>query len=166
MVYLNALEEEGYNIAHAAISTNEDGKIVEELVEVRYAGKPGQVTRDEVHFIDVAPHQAFSIATSMIPFLNHDDAARALMGSNMQKQATPCIVPEAPLVATGIEHMAGKYSGRVIIAEEDGTITAADARQIVLKNLKGKRKEISSYQLLSNKRFHCLPPAPYCERGR
>jgi len=159
IVYLNALEEEGFNIAHAAIDHDESGKIADEIVEVRFAGEPVQVPRESVHYIDVAPHQAFSIATSMIPFLNHDDASRALMGSNMQKQATPCIVPEAPLVATGIEHMAGKYSGRVIIADEDGVITAADARHIVLKG-KGKEKK---YRLINYSRtngftaFHQRP---------
>ncbi len=146
VVYLNALEEEGYNIAHAVVNYDKSGKIIDEIVEVRHAGEPVQVSRDDVQFIDIAPSQAFSIATSMIPFLNHDDANRALMGSNMQKQATPCIVPEAPLVATGIEHIAGKYTGRIIIAEEDGTITAADARHVAIKNSRGKEKE---YKLVS-----------------
>ncbi|MDG4856566.1 hypothetical protein, partial [Mesorhizobium sp. WSM4982] len=75
-------------------------------LEVRQKGQPVIVKREEVDYIDVATEQAFSVSTSMIPFLNHDDANRALMGSNMQKQATPCIVPEAPLVATGIEDKA------------------------------------------------------------
>ncbi len=160
IVYLNALEEEGYNIAHAAVDSDDSGKISQDVIEVRYAGEPKEVPRDEVQYIDIAPHQAFSIATAMIPFLNHDDASRALMGSNMQKQATPCIVPEAPLVATGIEHMAGKYSGRVIISEEDGTVTAADARHIIVKNGKGKEKE---YKLINYSRtngftaFHQRP---------
>jgi DNA-directed RNA polymerase subunit beta len=121
--YLNALEEESYNIAHAATAYDKDGKIIEDEVEVRYNGDPHVVEKNDVHYIDVATNQAFSIATSMIPFLNHDDASRALMGSNMQKQATPCIIPEAPLVATGIEEKAARDTGRLILAEEAGTVT-------------------------------------------
>ncbi len=141
IVYLNALEEESHNIAHAATAYDKDGHITEEDVEVRFNGSPAVVTKDKVDYIDVATNQAFSIATSMIPFLNHDDASRALMGSNMQKQATPCIVPEAPLVATGVEENAARDTGRLILAEEAGTITAVDSKHIVVKNNKGKEKE-------------------------
>ena len=105
-------------------------------MEVRLNGKPELVSSGEVDYIDVATNQAFSIATSMIPFLNHDDANRALMGSNMQKQATPCLVPEAPLVATGIEGHAARDTGRLIISEEEGTVTFVDARKIVVKGKK------------------------------
>ena len=138
VVYLDAFEEEQYNIAHASTPYDESGKILEDQVEVRAKTKPALVDKTEVHFIDVAPNQAFSIATSMIPFLEHNDANRALMGSNMQKQATPSIVPEAPLVATGIEESAARNSGRLIIAPEDGEITYVDAKKIVLKDKKGK----------------------------
>ncbi len=158
--YMNALEEESYNIAHAATPYAEDGTISVNEVEVRASGEPAVVPKDKVDFIDVATNQAFSVATSMIPFLNHDDAARALMGSNMQKQATPCIIPEAPLVATGIEEKAAHDSGRLIIAEEAGTVTAVDSRHIVVKNSKGKEHE---YRLVSFSRtngftaFHQRP---------
>ncbi len=101
IAYFNALEEENHKIAHAATECEPSGLIKEKTLEVRLNGEPIIVDRKEVDLIDVAPEQAFSVSTSMIPFLNHDDANRALMGSNMQKQATPCIVPEAPLVATG-----------------------------------------------------------------
>ncbi len=158
--YLNALEEESHNIAHAATAYDKDGTILVDEVEVRYNGSPAVVSKDKVDYIDVATNQAFSIATSMIPFLNHDDASRALMGSNMQKQATPCIVPEAPLVATGIEETAARDSGRLILAEEAGTVTAVDSKHIVVKNAKGKEKE---YKLVSFSRtngftaFHQRP---------
>jgi len=158
--FLNALEEEGHKIAHAATVVNEDGKIVGDEAEVRLAGKPELVKREAVDYIDVSTNQAFSVATSMIPFLNHDDANRALMGSNMQKQATPCLIPEAPLVATGIEEDAARDTGRLIIVEEEGTITKVDARRIVVKNGKGKEKE---YTLVSFSRtngftaFHQRP---------
>ena len=91
--------------------------------------------------MDIATNQAFSVATSMIPFLNHDDANRTLMGSNMQKQATPCVIPEAPIVATGIEKMAARDTGRVLVAREAGEVVECDARHIVIKTKDGKKDE-------------------------
>ena len=137
IVYMDALEEEQYNIAHASLKMDGD-QIVEEKVEVRRAGDPELVDRADVHYMDIAANQAYSVATSMIPFLEHDNANRALMGSNMQKQAIPCVVPEAPLVATGMEGMAARDTGRLVIAEVDGTVTHADSKKIVLKDEKGK----------------------------
>ncbi len=160
IVYLNALEEENFKIAHAATNYDEDGKINDAEVEVRENGKPIVVKREEVDFIDVATNQAFSIATSMIPFLNHDDANRALMGSNMQKQATPCIIPEAPLVATGIEAKAAADTGRIVLAPEEGTISYVDAAKVTFKSTKGKE---TTYNLVSFQRtngftaFHQRP---------
>lgn len=142
ILYLNALEEENFRIAHAATPFNPDGLITVDEVEVRQNGKPALAKREEVDYIDVATNQAFSIATSLIPFLNHDDANRALMGSNMQKQATPCLVPEAPFVATGMEAKAVIDTGRVIVAPEDGEITGVDARGITFKGKKsGKSRD-------------------------
>jgi DNA-directed RNA polymerase subunit beta len=139
--YMNALEEEGYNIAHAGVGYDKEGKLEDEYVEVRTNSNPGLVEKSKVDYIDVATNQAYSIATSMIPFLEHDDANRALMGSNMQRQATPCIVTEAPLVATGIEEEAAKSTGRVLISETEGEVVAVDARKVVVKTSKGDKKE-------------------------
>jgi DNA-directed RNA polymerase subunit beta len=142
LVYLNALEEEDAYIAHAASPLDETGKTIsEDLIEVRYRGEPRLVSKHDVQYMDVATTQPFSIATSMIPFLENDDANRALMGSNMQKQATPCLVPEVPLVATGVEARAAIDTGRLIMAKEAGVITAVDARHIVVTNEKGKKDE-------------------------
>ncbi|MCI0542736.1 DNA-directed RNA polymerase subunit beta [bacterium] len=138
IVYMNALEEEGYKIAHGATPQDKEGNIVEEKVEVRMGGNPTMVDKKQVDFIDVAAYQAFSLATSMIPFLEHNDANRALMGSNMQKQATPCIVPEAPLVATGIEERIARDTGRLVIAEDDGVISYVDSKKISMKDTKGR----------------------------
>ena len=151
--YLNALEEENHNIAHAANEYNKDGLIINEDVEVRLNGEPQLVKRSEVDFIDVATNQAFSIATSMIPFLNHDDANRALMGSNMQKQAVPCIIPEVPLVATGIEAKAALDTGRVIVSDEDGIIAYVDAKKVVIENSKGKQKTYNLVQFSRTNNF-------------
>jgi DNA-directed RNA polymerase subunit beta len=142
IVYMNALEEENYRIAHAATPYDrENGTIKESEVEVRINGKPAMAKKNEVDYMDVDTNQAFSIATSLIPFLNHDDANRALMGSNMQKQATPCLVPEAPFVATGIERKAVIDTGRVVVAPEDGEITHVDAKKVVFQSKKGKKYE-------------------------
>ncbi len=138
VVYMNALEEERYNIAHAGTDYDENGNIKEEKVEARLKTKPGMVSKNEVDFIDVATNQAFSVATSMIPFLEHDDAHRTLMGSNMQKQALPCIIPEIPLVSTGMEELASKDSGRLILSEVSGVVSYVDAKKISVKDDKGK----------------------------
>ena len=133
IIYMNALEEERYVIAHGGNEFDADYKLVKAETEVRRAGQPGLAPKGEVEFIDVATNQAFSVATSMIPFLEHDDASRALMGSNMQKQAVPLMCPEAPFVATGMEREAARHIGRLILAEEAGEIKYVDAKKIVLK---------------------------------
>jgi len=154
--YFNAVEEENHKIAHGGTNYDEKGRITDEEVEVRVNGEPKLVKRDDVDLIDVAANQAFSVATSMMPFLNHDDATRALMGTNMQKQAVPCVIPEAPLVATGIEADAAKYTGRVIFSEEEGTVTSVDASKITVKSAKnGKEKE---YRLVSFSRTNGFTP--------
>jgi DNA-directed RNA polymerase subunit beta len=136
IVYLNALEEENFRIAHAATPYDEHGKILAKEVEVRLNGTPNLAAPADVDYIDIATNQAFSIATSLIPFLNHDEANRALMGSNMQKQGTPCLIPEAPIVATGMEEKAVLDTGRVIVAKEDGEIVHVDAKKITFKSKK------------------------------
>ena len=142
IVYLNASEEENYCIASASTKTEADGTISDDMVEVRVNGDPNMVPKDKVDYIDVATNQAFSIATSMIPFLNHDNSTRALMGSNMQKQAVPCIIPEAPLVGTGIEESAVRDTGRLVINEEAGVVSFVDGSKVKVKGDKtGKDKE-------------------------
>ncbi len=166
IVYLNAMEEESFYIAHAATSVGDNNMILDNDVEVRLAGDPIVVSKDKVDYIDVDTNQAFSVATSMIPFLNHDDASRALMGSNMQKQATPCIVPEAPLVATGIEGKAVRDTGRLLLAEEDGVIIASDAKKIIVKNTKGgKEKEYKLVNFSRTNGFTCFHQRPSVNVG-
>lgn len=149
VVYLNAREEDRYTIAHAATNYDKNNKIIDEYITARIGKKPGSVRSDQVDFIDVATNQAFSIATSLIPFLDHNDANRALMGSNMQKQAMPCIHPEAPLVATGMEREAARNTGRVILSESNGVVDYVDANKVVIKNEKGEKKD---YKLLTYSR--------------
>ncbi len=163
VIYLNALEEEKYNIAHAGIPYDQNGKITEEKVEARIKTEPGTVSRDQVDFIDVAPNQAFSIATSMIPFLEHNNANRALMGSNMQKQAVPCVLPEMPLVATSVEELAARDSGRLVIAEEDGVVSYLDAKKIVVAGKKEKTYPLINF--LRNNNFAVFHQRPLVNVG-
>ena len=149
VTYMNAHEEEKFTIAHAAVELDTNGKIKNELVEARKKGDPRTVPRKDIEYMDVATNQPFSIATSMIPFLNHDDANRTLMGSNMQKQSTPCLITEAPIVATGVEKVAARDTGRVVYALEAGEVVESDAQHIVVKNKEGKKKE---YPLTTLKR--------------
>ncbi|MCR4334841.1 MAG: DNA-directed RNA polymerase subunit beta [Patescibacteria group bacterium] len=167
IVYMNALEDENYKIAHGATEYDKSGKIVGDEVEVRLNGKPEFVKRNDVEYIDVSSMQPFSVATSLIPFLNHDDANRALMGSNMQKQATPCIVPEAPLVSTGIGEKAVVDTGRIVNAPADGIITYSDARRVSFKDNKGK---VYDYNLIHFQRtngftaFHQRPAVNFGDK--
>ncbi len=157
--YMNALEEENYIIAHAGTNYDKSGNIVGEVVEVRVKGRPMMVARDQVQYIDVATNEAFSIATSMIPFLNHDEANRALMASNMQKQATPCVIAEAPLVATGVERQAANDICRVIQATEDGVVTYVDGKKIKVKYGKTETEYLLSQFSRTNQftAFHQRP---------
>jgi DNA-directed RNA polymerase subunit beta len=165
VVYLNAAEEEKQCIAHGATKVEDGGRITEDMVEVRLNGSPARVARNQVNYIDVDPAQPFSIATSMIPFLEHDDANRALMGSNMQKQATPCIVPEAPLVATGMEGRAARDTGRLIIAKEAGTVVQADGKRIIVRNEKGKEIEYPLVNFVRTNGFTALHQRPAVSVG-
>jgi DNA-directed RNA polymerase subunit beta len=166
IVYMNAFEEENYRIAHAAIPYDKSGKIIDGDVEVRINGKPGLAKGQDVDYIDVSTNQAFSIATSLIPFLNHDDANRALMGSNMQKQATPCLIPEAPLVATGIEKKAVIDTGRIICAPEDGEIVVLDSKKVVLHGKKsGKKHEYSLIHFSRTNGFTAFHQRPIVNLG-
>ena len=166
IIYLNAFEEEQHPIAHAAVALTAAGNLADEYVECRLRGEPVLVPREEVKFMDIATNQMFSIATSMIPFVENDDANRALMGSNMQKQATPCVVPEAPIVATGIEEMAAKDTGRLLYAKEAGTVTAVDARRIVVTDDKGKKHEYPLVQLQMTNEFSAFNHRPAVALGK
>lgn len=165
IVYLNALEEERSVIAHAALLADDKGNITEDFVEARIRTSPGLAKREDVDYVDVAPNQAFSLATSMIPFLEHDDGNRALMGSNMQKQAVPCIRPMAPLVATGIEALAGRDSGRLILARQDGTVTYVDGKKVMIKDKAGKNHTYNLVTFSRTNNFNVFHQRPIVSIG-
>jgi DNA-directed RNA polymerase subunit beta len=131
--YLSAIEEGRYVIAQANAAVAEDGTLTDELVSSREAGETLMVTPDRIQYMDVAPSQIVSVAASLIPFLEHDDANRALMGSNMQRQAVPCLRPEKPVVGTGIERTVAVDSGTTVQALRGGLVDYVDAGRIVIR---------------------------------
>ena len=136
IVYMTADEELDYYISQAAVKIEND-EIIDATVPVRYRGDNFIIEAEKVDYIDVSPQQVVSIATQGIPFLEHDDGKRALMGANMQRQAIPLLTVEAPLVGTGVEGIAAKDSGAVVIANADGIVDYVDAKKIVVKTLGG-----------------------------
>ncbi len=138
IVYMTADEELDYYISQASIAIDKNDVIIEERLPVRYRDENVMIDKKQVDFLDVSPQQVISITTSGIPFLEHDDGKRALMGANMQRQAIPLLKSEAPLVGTGIEAIAARDSGAVIIAKNDGIVEYVDAKRIVIKNGKDK----------------------------
>lgn len=136
IVYMTADEEENYYICPATIKVSEDNTIIEEMVPVRFNRDNLMVEKTKVDFSDVSPSQIVSITTSCIPFLEHDDANRALMGANMQRQAVPLMKTEAPIVATGVEYYAAKDSSAVVKTKIDGVVDYVDAKRIVVKIVK------------------------------
>ncbi|MFZ2881517.1 MAG: DNA-directed RNA polymerase subunit beta, partial [Candidatus Moraniibacteriota bacterium] len=131
--YINATVEDRKNIAHAGIQIDEFGNILDKKVGARVNGRATEIEASKLDYIDVSAKQCISVATSMIPFLEHDDANRALMGSNMQRQAVSCVKPEAPLVGTGIEDKAAVDSGQVVVARMAGEVVEVDADHIIIK---------------------------------
>jgi DNA-directed RNA polymerase subunit beta len=131
--YLNAIVEDRQTIAHANIVLDEHNNILEAMVEARIKGHPGMAEAGQLDYVDVSVKQCISVATALIPFLEHDDANRALMGSNMQRQAVSCIVPQAPIVGTGIEDKAAVDSGQVVVATHAGEVVSVDADHITVQ---------------------------------
>ncbi len=141
-IYLTAWEEEQYNIAQANAPVDEKGTFINDLISARQGGNFKSIPRDQIDYIDVSPKQLVSLSASLIPFLEHDDANRALMGSNMQRQAVPLLRPEAPLVGTGMEHMVAKGSKDVFTCKRSGVVEFVDAERIIIRvDEKGEAKE-------------------------
>ena len=151
VVYLTADEEEDYIISQSTVGTSDENIITDDLVNARFRGENILAKPEQVDYIDVSPQQVVSVTTSCIPFLEHDDATRALMGANMQRQAMPLLKTEAPFIGTGVEHIAAKDSGVCIVAKADGIVEYADAKKIIVKNAKGKDTYyLSNYELANS----------------
>jgi len=138
--YLTADEEKNYVIAQAKVQHDENGKILDEQVIARHLGENIMAKPEEIDFIDISPKQIVSVATSCIPFLENDDATRALMGANMQRQAVPLLNPHTPLVGTGMEYQAARDSGAAVVAKKDGIVTYVDAKKIIVEEDTGPHK--------------------------
>jgi len=173
--YLTAYEEDRYVIAQANVPLDSRGRVIPEIVSARLGGSPMLKGRDEVEYIDVSPKQLVSVAASLIPFLEHDDANRALMGSNMQRQAVPLLRAEAPLVGTGMEHVSARDSGAVVICRRDGIVEDVDSERIIVRALgDGYAGTMSSeihadiYQLTKFRRSNqntCINQKPVVRKG-
>ena len=148
--YLTATEEQDFYISQATVNVDDNNMITDSTVAGRCNGENVIIPVDKVDYIDVSPQQVVSITTSLIPFLEHDDATRALMGANMQRQALPLLTTEAPYVGTGVEYVAARDSGAVVVAKADGIVEYVDAKKIIVKNAKGQ----DIYELTTFERFN------------
>ena len=163
--YMTADTEDAYIIAQASEPLDEEGRFINDRIRVRYLNEIIEVEKEKVDYVDVSPKQLVSVAAAMIPFLEHDDANRALMGANMQRQAVPLMITDSPIVGTGIEYRAAKDSGVVVIADEDGEVTRVVADEITIKNNKGEEKK---YHLRKFKRTNgatCINQRPIVKKG-
>lgn len=158
--YMTADEEDDLRVAPGDIATDEEGNILGETVPVRYRQDFTTTSSDEVDYVAVSPVQIISVATSLIPFIEHDDANRALMGSNMQRQAVPLLQPERPLVGTGLEAQAARDSGMVIISRTDGEVSYLDADRIVVRDPQGQKHEYELQKYQRSNQDTCLNQKP------
>ncbi|PIR97305.1 MAG: DNA-directed RNA polymerase subunit beta [Candidatus Doudnabacteria bacterium CG10_big_fil_rev_8_21_14_0_10_41_10] len=163
--YLDAFAEEKAIIGPATIPYNKEGYFLEERSSVRVRGVPGMSETNNIDYLDVSPKQIISITTSLIPFLEHDDANRALMGSNMQRQAVSCIRPQAPIVGTGVEEKAAFDSGQVVICENDGVISSVTGDRIIVLEDKGKKTEYGLKKFVRSNTSTCINQRPLVDRG-
>ncbi len=164
IVYMTADEEEDYYISQATIDVDDNGYISSETVPVRYNKDNMIVPREKVDYIDVSPSQIVSVTTSMIPFMEHDDANRTLMGANMQRQAVPLMITEAPIVGTGVEAAIARDSGCSVVCDLDGVVEYVDAKKIIVKGLEEKHTyELVSYQRSNNET--CYNQRPIVKKG-
>ena len=171
VVYLSAMEEAKYSIAQADVAIREDGTFAEDLISCRIAGEFQMMTPEEVNFTDVSPKQIVSVAAALIPFLENDDANRALMGSNMQRQAVPLVRAEAPLVGTGMESVVARDSGAAVVARRTGVVDQVDSNRIVVRATEETdptKSGVDIYNLLKFQRSNqntCINQRPLVKVG-
>ena len=165
IVYLDALEEEKYVVVDATIPLDNNNGFVVKQYPGRRGGKPDNVSADEIDFVGVAPNQIISIATSLIPFMEHNDGQRSLMGTNMQRQAVPLVRTDSPIVGTGIETIAARDSGHIIIAEEEGVVSKVDASVIEITDKKGKVRKYELTKFLRSNFLTCINQKPIVNSG-
>ncbi|HHY53072.1 MAG TPA: DNA-directed RNA polymerase subunit beta, partial [Clostridiales bacterium] len=165
VVYMTADEEDNYIIAQANEPLDEEGHFVDKRVTVRYRDSILEVPAERVDFMDVSPKMVVSVATAMIPFLENDDANRALMGSNMQRQAVPLLRPESPVVGTGMEYKAARDSGVVVLSHTEGTVVKVDAREIQIRDKLGRIESYHLIKFLRSNQGTCINQRPLVNVG-
>ena len=163
--YMSADIEDNYIIAQASEPVDKDGRFINKRVRVRFKNEVIEVDRDKVQYVDVSPKQLVSVAAAMIPFLEHDDAKRALMGSNMQRQAVPLMITESPIVGTGIEYRAAKDSGILVLAEDDGVIEKVTGDSITVKYKNGKKVVHKLRKFKRTNGGTCINQKPIVKKG-
>ncbi|HET7076155.1 MAG TPA: DNA-directed RNA polymerase subunit beta, partial [Chloroflexia bacterium] len=164
--YLSADVEDNYVIVQANARLDEHGEFVDERVSVRYSQEFLSEPVERVDYMDVSPKQVVSVATALIPFLEHDDANRALMGANMQRQAVPLLVPQAPIVGTGVEGQAAQDSGQVVLTRVDGEVAAVEAAQVVIRDDAGEVHEYPLQKFVRSNQDTCINQRPSVELGQ
>jgi len=165
IVYLDAFEEEKYTTTAFTTPIDKNGHFLVNRCEGRVHGKPANVDVHHIDFVGVAANQIISIATSMIPFMEHDDGQRALMGTNMQRQAVPLVFPDSPIVGTGVEANAAINSGHVIVAKDDGKIISVDAAHVKVEYKNGERKNYELTKFLISNASSCINQRPIVNQG-
>ncbi len=163
--YMTADEEDNYVVAQANAALDEDGRFVDDYVVVRFRGNIETYPREKVNYMDVSPKQVVSIATALIPFLENDDSNRALMGSNMQRQAVPLLIPKAPLIGTGVEHRAAKDSGVCVVSDVDGIIETVTADDITIVKDDGQKVMYRLSKFIRSNQGTCVNQRPVCKKG-
>lgn len=163
IVYFQADDEDNHYITSALPNTSEDGVIKDEFVVARYKGEVKEVSVSKVEYIDISPRQAIGISASLIPFLQNDDASRALMGTHMQCQGVPLVKPSAPLVGTGMESAIARGLGRTIVAPFDGTVEYVDARKVIIKSKGGEKMEYELSRFSRTNKDVCFDQRPRVE---
>jgi len=166
LVYLNAFTEERGTTAPATTPLSRDGRFLTERASARKNGDPTMVDVHEIDYVDVSSKQILSIATSLIPFVEHDDGQRALMGTNMQRQAVPCIKPDAPIVGTGTERRVAVDAGHVVLAPDDGTVTSVSANHIEFKAENGQTRRYDLVKFQRSNHSTCLNQRPRVNKGQ
>ncbi|MCC2252977.1 DNA-directed RNA polymerase subunit beta [Ruminococcus sp. CLA-AA-H200] len=165
VVYMTADEEDNYHVAQANTPLDEEGHFVNKNVSGRYREETQEYERNKFDYMDVSPKMVFSVATALIPFLQNDDANRALMGSNMQRQAVPLLTTEAPVVGTGMEVKAAVDSGVCVIAEEAGTVESSTSTEIVIRHEDGTRKSYKLTKFQRSNQSNCYNQRPIVNKG-
>ncbi len=165
VVYMTADEEDNYHVAQANTPLDEEGHFVNKNVSGRYREETQEYERNKFDYMDVSPKMVFSVATALIPFLQNDDANRALMGSNMQRQAVPLLTTEAPVVGTGMEVKAAVDSGVCVVAEEAGTVESSTSTEIVIRHEDGTKKSYKLTKFQRSNQSNCYNQRPIVDKG-